>query len=225
MGYQRKTGRNVFIELTDEAAYWLGFLMADGCVVQGHSTRYVRLELAALDKEHIHKFKSFLRTTNKIYERTKPNGLVSYSVMVGNNELVDTLISYGIDFRKSLTATASDKLTNNSHFWRGLLDGDGSLYIGKNYAKSRSSNIYPHLIINGSMNLMNQFLTFAKTHSDFNGNVFWSGSIWRVNLKGQNAYKILSLLYQNASTYLDRKYEKAQQILILNKDKYDSQYI
>lgn len=53
---------------TEEKAYWLGFLYADGNV---HSTaNIVSLSLKLSDINHLEKFKTFLKATNKISKTT-----------------------------------------------------------------------------------------------------------------------------------------------------------
>ena len=52
----------VFDEITEESAYWMGFLMADGNIYlpKGKRNPRITLVLSEKDKEHIVKFKFFL---------------------------------------------------------------------------------------------------------------------------------------------------------------------
>jgi len=54
---------------TEEKAYWLGFLMADG--YNHESKTCVTLRLQEEDKEILEKFKSFLNYTGNIYTFTR----------------------------------------------------------------------------------------------------------------------------------------------------------
>ena len=60
---------------TEEKAYWLGFLYADGSV--SASNNQVELSLAGKDREHLQKFKKFLESRNEIkISESKCNGKV-----------------------------------------------------------------------------------------------------------------------------------------------------
>ena len=54
---------NIFKNInSEEKAYWLGFLYADGNVSLKDNS--IELSLQSLDIEHLYKFKSFIKTTN-----------------------------------------------------------------------------------------------------------------------------------------------------------------
>lgn len=53
---------------TEEKAYWLGFIMADGCVSITHSPK-VLLGVAEKDAEHIREFHYVLNSSIKYLER------------------------------------------------------------------------------------------------------------------------------------------------------------
>ena len=53
-----KIRHGALLEKTDEAAYWLGFLMADGSVAT--SSNEIKLKLGIKDFEHIKKFGAYL---------------------------------------------------------------------------------------------------------------------------------------------------------------------
>ena len=55
---------NIFNTIdTEEKAYWLGFLYADGNVLDNNT---ISLELSTVDKEHLIKFNSFLNLLENI---------------------------------------------------------------------------------------------------------------------------------------------------------------
>src|SRR5690348_15514045 len=58
--------QDAFDELTPEAAYWIGFLFADGSVgISGQSGR-VSVRVSERDKDHLVKLRTFLGSTHKI---------------------------------------------------------------------------------------------------------------------------------------------------------------
>ena len=60
---------------TEEKAYWLGFLYADGCV----TPNTVRVELQASDKKHIEKFREAVQANIKNFIIEKKLILIKYA--------------------------------------------------------------------------------------------------------------------------------------------------
>ncbi len=54
---------------TEQKAYWLGYIMADGCVT---TTQSNRIEITSKDVEHLHKWHRAIGSTHKV--------LISYGV-------------------------------------------------------------------------------------------------------------------------------------------------
>lgn len=52
---------------TEEKAYWLGFLYADGCIIDTYNNLKLSLALSIKDIEHLRKFQRFLKTNNPIH--------------------------------------------------------------------------------------------------------------------------------------------------------------
>jgi hypothetical protein len=123
---------DLFKDLDDESAYWIGFLMADGNIESMKNNVNVTLQIG--DRDHIEKFKKFTKGNNsireisqkRIYKNIETVGHYSrYSFT--SDEVVKTLSLYGVVPRKSLTATPSPLVSGNKHFWRGVIDGDGCI--------------------------------------------------------------------------------------------------
>jgi hypothetical protein len=106
----------------------LGFLLADGCVTNNH---VLSLCLKAADQYHIEQFRDFLGSDHPIHLFQRRNSSES-SFFVASVHLCTALAYYGVTPRKSRTASASAELRENAHFWRGLIDGDGTLYMTGN---------------------------------------------------------------------------------------------
>ena len=85
---------------TEEKAYWLGFLYADGSV--GSKEDKIELGLAEKDLKHIEKFKTFMNINNKISYREKTK---SYRMSFRSAQCKQDLINKGcvpkkiIDFK------------------------------------------------------------------------------------------------------------------------------
>lgn len=125
-----------FDNLTPENAYWLGFLVADGCITKANSKcrEYLSVNLGWNDKPHLEKLKNFLEFTGPIYE-TNSTYDTAVRLVVTDQTIVERLKSYGVT--KGRLNAALNLIPNNCKcaFIRGLFDGDGCFTFGPNHNK------------------------------------------------------------------------------------------
>lgn len=117
-----------FTRSSPEEAYWLGFLLADGCVSRSFRGGSLKLSvaLAQRDEEHLERLRSFLRYDAPLTRDTRRNH-VRLSLLSDN--VCNTLIRKGCHPNKSLTLAFPDNgYFHSCHFTRGFFDGDGSIY-------------------------------------------------------------------------------------------------
>ena len=125
---------------SNEKAYWLGFLAADGCVFERVSSPKksqggdcVILSISRKDKEHLVKFQSFLQGNFEIKDFLQNVGFSKNSemskIVINSKEMVQDLKDKGIVPRKSLVLK---KPNTPSQFYfpyiLGYFDGDGSIF-------------------------------------------------------------------------------------------------
>ena len=208
--YEFRLSYNVHVFDTidsEEKAYWLGFLYADGSVLYNafRNCYYIKIELKSTDVKHLKKFKDFLQDTREDVIRISThtvNGkeFEACSYRICNKHMAITLINLGCTIRKSLTLTFPDSSVFKKpnlvfDFIRGYVDGDGSL---THAIKS------PRISILGT----NEFLTeVIKYFPQFN-KVYKARNHFEVSTSGIKAKIIANKLYGHATIYLDRKYEK-----------------
>ncbi|HEX8177850.1 MAG TPA: hypothetical protein VF543_22365 [Pyrinomonadaceae bacterium] len=218
---------NAFDKPSEERNYFIGLMMADGCVVeskQGLGQRRIQLALNEEDKEIVERFKSFLSSTHTIcYQKARlsrharrPNEFINCRphvvFSVSSDKLAQALISFGVVPRKSKTASVVG-LENDRHFWRGVIDGDGSLGVRKQKGRRTSS---PRLTLVGSHDLMQQFIEFAKRNAPGNQvKVCCYDGLYRVDLTGIYAIQICKVVYQGSKVSISRKLETANSIIKL----------
>lgn len=189
---------NCFATLDESTSYWLGFLMADGCLDE-HGYR-ILLSLSWKDRDHLIEFCRFVGCSRSPHQNK--NG--SLTVAFCSRPVYDRLNKLGITPRKSFTASAHHELTMNRHFWRGVVDGDGSLSFHQKTARSRDA--YPVLSLVGSLALLSQFLAFLRHHfPQRHGRLFRMRNIWGFSAAYEPARQIVQLLYTDATVALERK--------------------
>lgn len=110
---------------SDEKAYWLGFIAADGCVYIGSRQHTLSLQLQRRDRHWLERLRDIIAPGAKLTDNAGPN---STSLSIGSQELVHDLIIHGITPRKSLTLEWP-KIPEPFEipFLLGYFDGDGSL--------------------------------------------------------------------------------------------------
>jgi hypothetical protein len=121
---------------TNEKAYWLGLLFADGyvrkrkqCNGRHKQGGIVGISLKSGDEYLLEKLIIDLESTYKLTKQIK-DGFLSYKLEVNSSKMANDLINLGCVPNKSLILmppNLSDKFV--PHFIRGYFDGDGS--IGK----------------------------------------------------------------------------------------------
>lgn len=204
--------------LSDEAAYWVGFLMADGCVMQRAGSKapaVLTLSLQRSDSAHVEKFRAFLGSSHPLqYSEPRTVSIASQppamsqgqcSLSVFSGKLCADLARCGIVPRKSLTATPVPELLGSRHFWRGMVDGDGAVFR----AGARKQ---PVVGLCGSPACCEGFTAFARTIFDYRGKMRRQGLIFYVRCTARGAEAVLGELYQPGDVALARKAASAAEI-------------
>lgn len=187
---------------TEEKAYWLGFLYADGSV--GSMDNRIELGLAEVDKKHIEKFKSFIGLDNKISYRPKTK---SYRYTFKDKIFKEILIKQGCVPKKSLILTfpTEEQVPKEllRHFIRGYFDGDGCFcntaacfeasFIG-------TEAFIKECLLNLPSNL-NTSLSIKNVHRKDGAKKYGFYSY-------DDVLAFLSFMYDDCHIYLERKYQK-----------------
>lgn len=200
---------------TEEKAYILGFLCADGHIdaiknnitIALQDSDYTILEKICSAMESTHPIKRRIIKDNP-YTRSDRKILYQCSVSINSKELVIPLIEMGISGKKTYSLDSSimkyipEELVR--HFLRGYFDGDGCISWDKRYANGHKSTIH----VAGNYNFLNE--SFNK--------YFPTSCTLRLYKKSKQCYdytiqnkkqvmKFLTYLYADSKIYLDRKYK------------------
>lgn len=203
---------------SEEKAYWLGFLYADGYISKDKSL--ITLTLSSKDREHLIKFANFLKTNSPIRDyKVKGNrGTLtkeSYnasSINIYSNIIKDDLITLGCINKKSLILTfPKEKLIPKEfirHFIRGYFDGDGSVFIShEHHWRNQTLTDVIHWRFIGTLDML------ENIKKQINIPI---GKISRKKDSCKNTYELAykrtkwsktfyNYLYKNSTIYLDRK--------------------
>jgi hypothetical protein len=194
-------------ELTPEAAYWCGFLFADGNVHRVSMTQQptVGVGVAERDREHLEKLRSFLGSTHKIVVGNRTH--LSYQFRVASTRLANRLWELG-----RYEGLIAAELARSRHFWRGLVDGDGSLGC---YSKRPGSEPSAQFRLCGEQRMLLAFTQFLRDEGSTGAylTVRPHKSIYSVGTTGWSAARIVQLLYEDAPVALDRKAKTARLII------------
>lgn len=143
-------------------AYWAGFLMADGCV---YDTGRVTLALQERDRGHVEAWLNFLGSFDKPLQSQPPSSSRTHAAVrgqVSSRRIAEDLKRHGVVPRKTHAGIpASDALASQAAFWRGMVDGDGTIGLPQ-------GKYGPVLSLCGSPVVMSQFADFlAAAIPDF----------------------------------------------------------
>lgn len=194
---------NYFNDIDNEdKAYWLGFLFADGCMIEpifGNKGRkgQIVLELAIKDLDHLNKFKQHISSESPISFRTNNNGCNCCRIRITSEKLYNDLVALGCCPRKSLILTFPKNIRKDliKHFIRGYFDGDGTTYVSNKRLRIKffgtldmMENIYKEL------NIIQHKIQQEKKMYYF--------SIQKIS----ELQQVFNYLYDDATIFLNRKH-------------------
>ena len=196
-----------FKKWSPEMAYILGYILADGCIIEGTYKGYsgaLKLGVQTRDIDILEKIKKQLKSEHKI-------SIVKGAAHLGiaSQTIVNDLKSLGIIYRKSLRENVpAIPRKYIKDFIRGIIDGDGSIHFDK-----RS---HPTISVCGGKNT----ITFIQTHFLNTFNLYSKISsvkkdersqfIFYIAYRSNSAKTLIKYLYEDATLYLERKFRLAK---------------
>lgn len=184
----------------EEVLYWIGLIYTDGHVNIGGKDNSVEIALHYQDKELLEKFKTFLNCNNTISKLKDQN---CWKFRFFSERIKNVLQNLGFTSNKTAFLIPDNRLKHSRHFWRGCIDGDGSIYIYKQ-GKYQTTSIS----ICGTYDTCLGFIEFVeengiqtkKVPSKANGK-----NLYVVQFSWKQALKIEYLLYSEAKIFMERK--------------------
>lgn len=204
---------------TSSKAYWLGFISADGSVQEKISgSMRMRIVLASRDKGHLMKFNNELDGNLPIRHADVKLGDKVYGssmIDVNSTKMCQDLIRLNIVPHKTLKLQMSP--IDDKYFWdfmRGFIDGDGSFSC----RKRKGRNGYRHALelVCASLDMLEHIRNTMKNDYGLHSNIYKTSNNrqWRLNISNRHDLaRVIHLLYDNSTVYLNRKHEQTQDIL------------
>ena len=202
---------------TEEKAYWLGFLYADG--YNNEKRHEIKIRLAIQDEDFLIKFRNtlFPNKDKPIYyyqkkDKNNKNKIAFCEIVIDSKNISEKLKDYGCvqakTFKLSFPKWLDKKLY--SHFIRGVFDGDGSICLsvlktGKHKTMFSIIGYRPFMqeinnIIANNCGLNCNKLIDYKGKDERIATVAWTGC--------RQCIKIRDYLYKDATIFMQRKYDK-----------------
>lgn len=192
-------------------AYWLGFIVTDGCLLDADYT--LSLTLGRRDIDHLGAFREAIGAGNPVRQDSyRRNGkeYLTCQLAIRSKPIWESLRSYGVTPRKSPTARPPEGIPPHlaRHFWRGCVDGDGCL--------CQRSDGYWSVSFVGTEAMVGGFAGFVRDRLGIDRGSSPQGAGWlrQISYGGIDVpQQIARLLYDGATVSLDRKRTLADRLL------------
>jgi hypothetical protein len=213
---------------TESKAYWLGFIAADGYI--NINKREVNITLAIVDKEHLikllkdlnhsdHNVLKYRKTAYSEKHRKTEKVTLNLSSIKMNQDLRDK----GLDNNKSETLKELIGIPEElkHHFIRGFFDGNGGVALMTQRTKGYNKTIgwhdksyrCPAFYLTSTydfLSFINKSLPFQCKTIQLDTRTAYS---YTVSYRSKIRFiAIRDYLFYNATVYLERKFQKIQEI-------------
>lgn len=209
---------------SEEKAYVLGFLYADGC--NHEKSHKLEISLAKEDEDILIKFSKLLLNGNlNIKEYEKKDGSQNrVGLYIVNQKISDDLKKWGCLPRKTFILKFPDLPRHlEHHFIRGYFDGDGMLKIYERLMQrctnksttaefSITSTIEMLNVIGKHISNLGIYFKINKRHKNRDNNNYTLRVFGNQQIK-----KVCDYLYKDASIFLDRKRMVYLQLIEMSK--------
>lgn len=199
--YNKNLNEDYFSEIDSPIkAYWLGWLITDGCVSKGNN---IALTLQARDKDILFLFEKDLGLENHVKVFNKKYYRLSFCC----KKMAQDLAKYGIVKNKTFTVTIPEMREKYiPYLLRGCFEGDGGI------SSTLRKNRYEYeLAFTGNWNCVNKFNELLSRLIDCKPKkIKKNHAIWRVRWSSIKEIKVIfNKLYNDELEHiLLRKYEK-----------------
>ncbi len=193
---------------SNEKAYWLGFLAADGNVYVRPENATIGINIHSKDRAHLEKFNKSIEGNYPIKDTVTSVGFSNNTPMskitINSKKMAQNLIDKNVTPRKSLTLQPPN-ISNLYYlsFIAGYFDGDGSISCSQDKKTYYISFLGTKEILEWIKENLNWKDALLKKRKDDDKNNFY------ISCGGINKpYKLISTFYEKSPIHLDRKFKK-----------------
>lgn len=201
LGHGHYINHNFLDDLTkEEVLYFIGLIYTDGHVNVDGNSNSIEIVLHKEDKSLLEKLSNILKSNYKIEDR-KDN---CCRFRFCSDKIINVFKDLGFTSNKTLSLKPDERLKHSRHFWRGCIDGDGSLFNSGKYSQ-------PNISLVGTLDTIQEFINFLKNNNiitERNPVKADGKNLYQISFSWKMALEIARLLYKDSIIYLDRKYQK-----------------
>jgi hypothetical protein len=205
---KKKYDENYFeIIDTEDKAYFLGFIFADGCLIYDPKKYIYKLSLKIhpKDKKILYQFKEKINGEMDIWFHGQRN---MCEINLSGKKMVNDLINIGLHPNKTFTLKyPTIDVELERHFLRGYFDGDGCIRI--KHDKRDNSERGDLRIVSGSINMLNKINERMNIMFETNINKLYGPEEKEYKFIGwggmKDIEKIYNGFYNQSSLFITRK--------------------
>lgn len=193
-----KNWYNPFEKMDSESRYWIGYIFADGHLV--NNDRQYSISLFSKDEDIMNKFKEFIGEKARLYVR--PTGLIQ--VVYNSKPTTQWFMStFNIPQDKALTLNPSIDI--DWDIIHGYFDGDGCIRRSKSKGKW---NRYEAKFTTGSLIWANRLIEFLNSEG-IKTNLKKKRNAYDINIYGKaSLFFLFSKMYESNTSKLEYKYQQ-----------------
>lgn len=202
---------------TQEKAYWLGFLWADGCISKttprASGPNRLRIAQKWSEIDHLMRFQAAIQSNYPIKQIRHPNNRLVAQLDINCRPLCEQLQKLGYDVKTKRVQIPAIDQKLLPHFMRGYFDGDGALSI---YHQTIKKWTIPkqEWSLTGNKTLMHEMKGVLTKYAGVTSTVsikYYKKSPDSATVrygKKEDIAKLYNYLYTDATIYLETKHRK-----------------
>lgn len=200
---------------SEDKAYFLGFIVADGCISDGSNN----ITIIQKEIDILKEFKSYIKYEGNIFTRKDRS---TSSINISSSKTKSDLAKLGIHPNKTMVVKYPDISENlQNHFMRGVFDGDGCISLRTD--KRDNSQRGQVNLCSGSFYFIKEYYDRLVKYCDLSGENKIrcpKGTYYVVDWgKLSDVEKIYDFLYKDATVFLSRKKETFDKVVSITKIK------
>lgn len=208
MPIYKRINKKFFKIWTNEMAYVLGFLYADGSIIKNKRGAHF-ISFYSADLDLMKKIKSTMGSEHKISCR-KSVTFKNYCIQIGSKEMYEDLIKIGLKQNKTKRMRVPKmEMKYFNSFLRGYFDGDGNVWVGAIHKERKTKHIAIRTVFTScSFEFLSDLQDRILTMSDQKGSINkGKGNYYRLTFSIKGSSNLYKIMYNNtqSSLFLMRK--------------------